>query len=144
MTTTSEWQAQKVNIEGRAFTLGDVHGGRLFHGSRHEIADGDLLEPGRVEANFNQSAADAVSITSEADTALYWANQSSDGPVYVYEIEPVGRVEMWRASLANYGQNWRMQEGRVSAARIVRRIDLQDAREYQRALTRGDDPLPRS
>ncbi|MFS0885085.1 NAD(+)--rifampin ADP-ribosyltransferase [Aeromicrobium sp. 179-A 4D2 NHS] len=144
MVTQEDWRSRKVTVEGRQFTYGDVYGGRLFHGSRHELADGDMLEPGRSEANFTESAEDAVSITSEADTALFWANESTDDPVYVYEIEPEGPIVQWRSMLANCGQNWRLQEGRVPAARIVRRIDLQDAREYQRALTRGDDPLPRS
>lgn len=140
----SDWRDQTVMVEGRQFTLGDVHGGRMFHGSKHEIAAGDLLQPGKAEVNFAESDLNAVSITSEADKALGWARDTvTDGePLYVYEVEPVGPVKVWRARLANYGQNWAMDEGRVPEARIVRRIDLEDAQRYQSALRNGEDPFP--
>jgi hypothetical protein len=145
LTAADDWRDQQVVVEGRSFTLGDVYGGRLFHGSPHEISDGDTLEAGRSGTNFKQSSQDAVSITSGADIAHHWAKDAADGrPFYVYEVEPAGPVQVWRAMLANYGKSVRLQEGRVSSARVVRRIDLTDAALYERALMHGSDPLQRT
>lgn len=141
----TDWRDQPVVVEGRSFTLGDVYGGRLFHGSPHEIADGETLESGRSEVNFEQSSESSVSITSGADIAHHWAKEAAAGrPFYVYEVEPAGPVQVWRAMLANYGQSVRLQEGRVSSARVVRRIDLTDAALYERSLMTGSDPLQRT
>lgn len=144
-TDPADWRDQPITVEGRSFTLGDVYGGRLFHGSPHEIGDGETLESGRSDANHTMSSPTSVSITSAADLARHWASEAAgDRPLYVYEVEPVGPVRVWRAMLANYGQSVRLQEGRVRSARVLRRIDLTDAALYERALMHGSDPLQRT
>lgn len=102
---------------GRRFKLGDVNGGRLFHGTRAVLAEGDVLEPGHG-TNFEESSVETVSITSSAETAAYWAAQAG-GAVHVYEVEPIGGVEIWRAGLANRGSNFELFEGRVHSARVL-------------------------
>lgn len=116
-----DWRAQPVIVEGRRMTYADLAGGQLFHGSRVRLEVGDVLEPGRSERNHRQSAGDAVSITSESGRASYWARQAKgEGETfYVYEIEPVGRIDDWRTGPAEYGTRFTLWEGRVPAARIV-------------------------
>ena len=141
-----DWRSQEACVEGRVFTYTDVHGGRMFHGSRYLLDDNTVLSPGSADTNFKESSSDAVSITSGADIAYHWARESAFNtePFYVYEIEPVGPIEQWRAMVSNFGQNFRLQEGRVQSARILRRVDLDDARSYEGALARGEDPLYRT
>jgi hypothetical protein len=117
-TLPGEWRHQVVTVMGRAFQLSEVSGGQLFHGSRHRLAVGTVLEPGH-NRNFVQSSTDTVSITSEPGRAQHWAEQSGAGPHFIYEVEPLGAVDVWRAGLADQGQSFRLFEARVPQARIV-------------------------
>lgn len=100
-------------------TLGQVKGGKLYHGSTRELPVGTLLEP-QEQRNFTQSASDAVSITSDYGTALYWAKESDkEAAVYVYEVEPIGHVNDWRTGPASYGKEMNLYEGRCGSARII-------------------------
>jgi hypothetical protein len=121
----SSWREQAIRVEGRVYRLGDVTDGRvevrgrLFHGSTASLKPGDTLKPGS-ERNFKESAAGAVSITSDPGRAAAWARESRPGqPVYVYEIEPLDVVKPWRVGPSNYGENFVLWEGRVKAARVV-------------------------
>ena len=116
-----DWREQQLLVYGVRRTLGEVHGGKLYHGSAKDLPIGTILEPQEAR-NFKQSAPDAVSITSDERTAAYWPREalgSQGADVFIYEVEPVGEVEAWRVSPANYGKNIRLDEGRVPAARII-------------------------
>lgn len=116
---TADWRTQPVIIEGRRMTLGQVKGGKLYHGSTREFPIGTVLEP-QEQRNFEQSASDAVSITSDYGTARYWAKESDkEATVYVYEVEPIGHVDDWRTGPASYGKEMNLFEGRCGSARIV-------------------------
>lgn len=118
----ADWRNQPVIVNGRRMSLGQVKGGKLYHGSTRELPVGTMLEP-QEQRNFTQSADDAVSITSDYGTARYWATESAKGtegtPVYVYEVEPIGHVDDWRTGPANYGTEMTLFEGRCPAARIT-------------------------
>lgn len=120
-----DWREQTVSVYGRPFPLGSVEGGKLYHGSTHDLPVGTILEP-QEERNFKQSADDAVSITSDTQLAAYWPKQASgdDAPVFIYEVEPLGEVDAWRVGLANQGRNIRLAEGRVPTARIISKTAL--------------------
>ncbi len=113
-----EWRHQLVEVRGEMKSLETIMGGRWYHGTNVDLRPGDFLLPG-CAANFAQSSTDTVSITSDYDTALYWAGQVSDRPL-VYEIEPCTSVDVWRVTLGNYGQCVVVLEGRVGSARIIR------------------------
>ncbi len=114
------WRTGPVTIQGRPFTLGDVHGGKLYHGSPRPLPVGTILEPDHG-ANFTQSDPGAVSVTSDPQRAAYWAQEATGGtgPGHVYEVEPIGHVTVWRAGLADYGRSFTLWEGRTPAARIT-------------------------
>lgn len=117
----TDWRDQRLVVYGVRRTLGEVHGGKLYHGSARDLAIGTVLEPQETR-NFKQSAADAVSITSDEQTAAYWPREAlgdQRAEVFIYEVEPIGKVEAWRVSPANYGKNIRLDEGRVPTARII-------------------------
>lgn len=139
-----DWADQEVSQWGHRTTVAQALRGRpLLHGSPHPLADGDILLPDQVPANFKQSDPFAVSLTTEVSTARYWARtaaQSSGRPaMYVYEVEPLTDVELWNHHLDGLhsdpsrgpvgtpvspnGAVLRLEEGRVGAARIVRRIE---------------------
>jgi hypothetical protein len=127
-----DWREQPIQVQGVARRLGDVHGGRLFHGTTAIIQPGDVIEPGH-RRNFKQSARDGVSITSVAADADYWARQLDDGDEpRVYEVEPLNTVQPWRVSPANYGQNITLYEARVSRARVVREVPTQEWQTFPR------------
>jgi len=114
-----DWRDTPVVVEGRRFLMGQVAGGQLFHGSPVQLEVGDVLEPGHGR-NHTQSAAAAVSITSDEGRAGSWARDAAKGqPYFVYEVEPAGPVQVWRAGLAEYGTSFCMYEARTPAARIV-------------------------
>lgn len=116
--TSVAWQDQPMKVEGRSFTLGQVSGGKLYHGSPTELPVGTLLEPGHG-TNYKQSSPTDVSITSNAHRARTWVTEDSAAS-YVYEIEPLGPVAQWRTGLAEYGESFHLWEGRVGSARITR------------------------
>lgn len=119
------WKSVPIMVEGRQFTFADVRNGRgerssLFHGSIHEIAVGKFLRPGVKPASFKESPASTVCLTSDLDRAALWARDAGgDDEVWVYEVEPVGHVELHRVSLSAYGKGFTMWEGRVQSARVV-------------------------
>lgn len=92
-----------------------------FHGSPHDLPDGTILEPGKVQPNHPElSPTDAVCITLSMTDAGYWArsalwvdDQPGDG--FVYVVEPIGPV-------TQYHDRYRDVEWRVPKAQIITRI----------------------
>lgn len=68
--------------------------GPFFHGTKAELAPGDLLEPG-FRSNFGQrSTASFVYLTATLDAATWGAELAvGDGPGRIYEVEPTGAIE---------------------------------------------------
>lgn len=116
-----DWKSTRVDVMGKVFTLGQVKGGKLYHGSAVEFKSGDTLEPGHGK-NFKQSI-NAVSFTSEYNRALHWARASSC-PAHVYEIEPIGEVQIHRVGLADGGTSFVLWEGRSPKAKVIREVKL--------------------
>ena len=120
----SDWQDQKILVYNQSRRLGEVLGGKLYHGTTAELSPGDILEP-KEKKNFPQSSGTSVSITSDRDRAIHWAREvakKSGGEPGVYEIEPLAMVEAWRVQPANYGKNIVLWEGRVKTAKVVQRV----------------------
>jgi rifampin ADP-ribosylating transferase len=70
---------------------GDV---TFFHGTRADLAVGDLIEPG-FQSNFGQRpTANHVYFTAALDAAIWGAELAvGDGPGRIYVVEPTGPVE---------------------------------------------------
>ncbi|WP_141818228.1 hypothetical protein [Ornithinimicrobium humiphilum] len=121
----TDWRHVRVVVMGRSFTLGDVPGGRLYHGTARPLTPGEELRPGASPANHAQSAHDAVSLTSDPAVANFWARQAAQAQgldpdqAVVLEVEPVGDVTPWRTCLADQGRSFDLLEARAPSARVL-------------------------
>ncbi|QYF73174.1 NAD(+)--rifampin ADP-ribosyltransferase [Cryobacterium sp. PAMC25264] len=73
----------------------EVHeSGALFHGTKAELAVGDLLQPGR-QSNFGVGRiANHVYVTGTLDAATWGAELAAgEGRGHIYIVEPLGAVE---------------------------------------------------
>ncbi len=73
----------------------EVHpSGALFHGTKADLAEGDLLVPGR-RSNFGGGrTANHVYLTATLDAATWGAELAvGAGPGRIYIVEPLGPVE---------------------------------------------------
>src|ERR1039457_3761488 len=102
------WREQPVHGDvGKAKTMGDVSGGKVYHGSNHDdIEVGDTIRPGVNKANFKQSNASSVSITSVPSNAEGWARMAGGDNAHVYEVEPLSTVDQHRVSPADMGASF--------------------------------------
>ncbi len=68
--------------------------GPFFHGTRADLAPGDVLEPGH-SANFGKRRqANHVYVSASLDAATWGAELAvGDGPGRIYEVEPTGVLE---------------------------------------------------
>jgi rifampin ADP-ribosylating transferase len=68
--------------------------GRLFHGTKADLAPGDLLVPGRA-SNFEEGrTSNNVYVTGTLDAATWGAELAAgDGPGRIYIVRPLGAVE---------------------------------------------------
>lgn len=68
--------------------------GALLHGTRSDLAVGDLLVPGR-RSNFGGGrTAGHVYVTETLDAAAWGAELAAgDGPCRIYVVEPIGTLE---------------------------------------------------
>jgi Rifampin ADP-ribosyl transferase len=120
MVATS-WENQTVIVEGRPHLLGEIEGGKWYHGTPATLQPGDIVEPGHGH-NFKQSPDAMVSISSDLGMAKTWAIMAAreqGGTPHIYEVEPLGQVHAWRMSLANYGKSIAALEARVTSARVT-------------------------
>jgi rifampin ADP-ribosylating transferase len=78
--------------EPRPFEVGDS--GALFHGTKAELAVGDLLVPGR-RSNFGGGrTANHVYVTATIDAATWGAELAvGEGRGHIYIVEPTGTLE---------------------------------------------------
>ncbi len=87
-----------------------------YHGTVADLEPGEVLVPG-VSRNYRHSDPGAVSITSDYESAVYWAEQVSwktGCPPVVYAVEPIGEVTPWRPG-----------EARCLRAQVIRRVAKQ-------------------
>jgi rifampin ADP-ribosylating transferase len=73
----------------------EVHGsGALLHGTKADLAVGDLLVPGRL-SNFEAGRVmNHVYVTATLDAAVWGAELAAgDGPGRIYLVEPTGALE---------------------------------------------------
>ena len=110
-------------VEGRERKISEMVGGKFYHGSPHRLSVGTVLEPGQSKKNYKQSKSAGVSISSDANRAAHWGSLEGKIRGYVYEVEPLGEVEVHRAGPANYGRNFVLWEGVVPRARVVAMVE---------------------
>ena len=68
--------------------------GRLLHGTRADLAVGDLLVPGRPMNYDRGRTANHVYVTATLDAAVWGAELAvGDGPGRVFVVEPTGDIE---------------------------------------------------
>lgn len=118
----AKWRSQPIRVDAKVFRLGDVMGGKLYHGTTAKLHAGDVLVGGK-HRNFRESSESDVSITSDLERAHYWARQvaeRSGGMPVVYEVKPMDEVSVWRVGLASYGSSFTLWEGRTAKAVVVR------------------------
>ena len=73
----------------------EVHeSGALLHGTKADLAVGDLLVPGRL-SNFEAGRVmNHVYVTATLDAAVWGAELAAgDGPGRIYVVEPTGEIE---------------------------------------------------
>lgn len=120
-----DWRDQTVTVMGRRFTMGQVRGGRLFHGTTARLAPGDEVTPGAAPVNHAQSDPGVVSLTSDPSVARHWAREAArsqgiaEDRALVVEVEPASDLEPWRLALADGGRSFDVLEARASGARAV-------------------------
>ncbi|MBX2998480.1 MAG: NAD(+)--rifampin ADP-ribosyltransferase [Caldilineaceae bacterium] len=69
--------------------------GRFFHGTKADLAPGDLIEPGH-SANFGnrERTTTYVYFTGTLDAAIWGAELAlGEGPGRIYIVEPTGQIE---------------------------------------------------
>ena len=68
--------------------------GVLLHGTKADLATGDLLVPGRL-SNFEEGRVmNQVYVTETLDAAAWGAELAAgDGPGRIYLVEPLGEIE---------------------------------------------------
>ena len=68
--------------------------GPFFHGTKAELAPGDLLHPGRRSNFGSRQTATFVYLTATMDAATWGAELAvGDGAGRIYEVEPTGPIE---------------------------------------------------
>lgn len=73
----------------------EVHeSGAYLHGTKADLAVGELLEPGRL-SNFSEGRLmNHVYFTATLDAAVWGAELAAgDGPARIYIVEPIGKFE---------------------------------------------------
>ena len=76
-----------------AFQLYD-ESGTLLHGTKADLAVGDLLVPGRPSNFANGRIVNHVYVTATLDAATWGAELAlGDGPGRIYIVEPLGPLE---------------------------------------------------
>jgi rifampin ADP-ribosylating transferase len=73
----------------------EVHeSGALLHGTKADLAVGDLLTPGRRSNIGVERIANHVYVTATLDAAAWGAELATgDGPGRIYLVEPLGPIE---------------------------------------------------
>jgi hypothetical protein len=108
-----------------------VDGGKLYHGSPHELPVGTVLRPGGSETNYPQSKEGGVSITSDQGRALHWGSLERTVPGHVYEVEPIGEIRARRVGPANQFKNFVLWEGIVPTAKVLRKVSTLPNKDSQ-------------
>lgn len=100
-------------------------GGELYHGSPHKLPVGTILTGQPEEFRNYKKSPNAVSLTSDPEKAGQWglgigptSNKRHDR-AYVYLVEPLAEVSVWRAMPANFGKSYTVLEARTSKAKII-------------------------
>ena len=68
--------------------------GPFFHGTKGDLAPGDVLEPGFRSNYGSRRQANFVYLTATLDAATWGAELAvGDGPGRIYRVEPTGPIE---------------------------------------------------
>lgn len=67
---------------------------RYYHGTRADLAPGDLIAPGHRSNYGSRRQANHVYLTATLDAAVWGAELAAgDGPGRIYVVEPTGPIE---------------------------------------------------
>ena len=81
-------------IGDRDMSDGSLDAGPFFHGTKADLAQGDLIEPGRASNFGDRDAANFVYMTATMDAAIWGAELAvGDGPGRIFRVEPTGSFE---------------------------------------------------
>ena len=83
------------DIEGKSMeSSNDLSAQTLYHGTKANLKQGDLLEPG-FRSNYGQRKHAAyIYLTATMDAAIWGAELAlGDGPGKIYIVEPTGPIE---------------------------------------------------
>jgi rifampin ADP-ribosylating transferase len=75
-------------------TMDDLKSQRLYHGTKADLKQGDLIEPG-YSSNYNRRKKAAyVYLTATLNAATWGAELAiGEGPGRIYVVEPTGSIE---------------------------------------------------
>lgn len=81
-------------MENEPMPFGVADPGPFFHGTKAELEQGGLLEPG-YSSNFGERrTANYIYLTATLDAATWGAELAiGDGPGRIYRVEPTGPIE---------------------------------------------------
>lgn len=72
----------------------DLNSQRFYHGTKANLKQGDLAEPGFASNYGKRKKASYVYLTATLDAAIWGAGLAlDDGPGRIYIIEPTGPIE---------------------------------------------------
>lgn len=71
-----------------------THSPTYYHGTRADLAIGDMIEPGRISNYGKRNAAKFVYLSATLDAAIWGAELAvGEGRGRVYIVEPTGAIE---------------------------------------------------
>lgn len=71
-----------------------THAPTYYHGTKADLAVGDMIEPGRVSNFGKRNAAKFVYLTATLDAAIWGAELAiGEGRGRIYLVEPTGPIE---------------------------------------------------
>ncbi len=72
----------------------DLNTEKYFHGTKADLKEGDLIEPGYNSNYGSRKKSSYVYLTATMDAAIWGAELAvGDGPGKIYIVEPTGEIE---------------------------------------------------
>jgi rifampin ADP-ribosylating transferase len=144
------WNSQDAAREAERTETSDGHTvEQLYHGTRADLAPGDLVVPGHRSNFGTRRTAGSVYLTGSVDAAAWGAELAlGDGPGRVYTVEPTGPIVADPNPCAdgvNPTESYRSQEPlRVTGECLDWQRHSPEQIESTKDRIKGLDPLPGS
>ena len=82
------------NKEKSKVPASDLHSQKFYHGTKANLKEGDLIEPGFNSNYGTRKKASYVYLTATLDAAIWGAELAlGEGPGRIYIVEPTGPIE---------------------------------------------------